>query len=429
MMYNKLLTLICFLLLVNCSEENLNNQESNFTYEYELTDDVLVHDQENVFNNLVLICPNGGKTPYLVDKGGNVKHSWSFETFLGNDFELLPNGKTLGIFKSTNPIFTFGGYGGIINLYDKHNDLEWTYEVSNDNEIAHHDVELLKNGNIMIMVWEKIEVDTHQNFGVDFDQPIYVEKLIEVNPETNEIVWQWRSWDHIIQEHDNNASAYGIVNQNPHKIDINYNLQSDGDFMHANGIDIDEANDLIYISVNFFSEIWVIDHSTTTEQASTSLGGNYNKGGDLIYRFGNPLAYGDTQEQRIFYRNHFPNLLENGVPGEGNILVYSNFGENNSSQSHVYELQLPDVLALEPGNVLPPEIVWSFTDENLFYSKISGADRLQNGNTLICEGDFGIWEVTPDKEVVWKYSNENLSSYWRCYGYYFGDSALETLGF
>jgi hypothetical protein len=198
--------------------------------------------------------------------------------------------------------------------------------------------------------------------------------------------------------------------------------------MHANGIDLDETNDLIYMSVNFFSEIWVIDHSTTTEQASTSSGGNYNKGGDLIYRFGNPLAYGDTQEQRIFHRNHFPNLLENGVPGEGNILVYSNYGENNSEQSHIYELQLPDILALEPENVLSPEVVWSFTDESLFHGKISGADRLQNGNTLICEGDFGVWEVTPDKEVVWKYSNENFSNYWRCYGYSFGDSALEFIG-
>ena len=387
----------------------------------------MVHDIENVYNNLVLICPNGGQTPYLVDKGGNIKHSWSLDTFLGNDFELLPNGKTLGIFKTTNPILGFGGYGGVINLFDQNNILEWTYEVSNENEIAHHDVELLKNGNIMIMLWEKIEVDTHQNFGVDFDQPIYIEKLIEVNPETNEIVWQWRSWDHIIQEHDINASAFGSVIQNPHKIDINYNLQDNGDFMHANGIDLDETNDLIYMSVNFFSEIWVIDHSTSTEQAATSSGGNYNKGGDLIYRFGNPLTYGDTQEQRIFYRNHFPNLLENGVPGEGNILVYSNYGENNSEQSHIYELQLPDVLALEPENVVSPEIVWSFTDENLFHSKISGADRLQNGNTLICEGDFGVWEVTPDKEVVWKYSNQNFPRYWRCYGYSFGDSALEFI--
>ena len=427
-MYNKLLLFICFFVLVNCNEENINSQDPNFTYEYELTEDVLVHDQENVYNNLVLICPNGGKTPYLVDKGGNIKYSWSLDAFLGNDFELLPNGKTLGIFKSINPAFSFGGYGGVINLFDQNNILEWTYEVSNEIEIAHHDVELLKNGNIMIMVWEKIEVDTHQNFGVDFDQPIYVEKLIEVNPETNEIVWQWRSWDHIIQEHDNNASAFGSVIQNPHKIDINYNLQSNGDFMHANGIDLDETNDLIYMSVNFFSEIWVIDHSTTTEQASTSSGGNYNKGGDLIYRFGNPLAYGDTQEQRIFHRNHFPNLLENGVPGEGNILVYSNYGENNSEQSHIYELQLPNILALEPENVLSPEVVWSFTDESLFHGKISGADRLQNGNTLICEGDFGVWEVTPDKEVVWKYSNENFSNYWRCYGYSFGDSALEFIG-
>ena len=61
--------------------------------------------------------------------------------------------------------------------------------------------------------------------------------------------------------------------------------------MHANGLDYDEANDVIYLSVYYYDEVWVIDHSTTTSEAQSSAGGNYNKGGDLIYRFGNPNTY------------------------------------------------------------------------------------------------------------------------------------------
>ena len=75
--------------------------------------------------------------------------------------------------------------------------------------------------------------------GVDFSSNIYTEKLIEVNPNTNQVEWEWRSWDHIVQEYDSNALNYDSVANNPQRININYNLKSDGDFMHANGLSYD----------------------------------------------------------------------------------------------------------------------------------------------------------------------------------------------
>ena len=111
-------------------------------------------------------------------------------------------------------------------------------------------------------------------------------------------------------------SIYGDLNSNPGKIDINYSLDNPpggnffdgGDIMHANGLDYDPLNDVIYLSVNYFDEIWVIDHSTTTEEAQSNSGGNYNKGGDLIYRFGNPTTY-NSLGNKLFDKNHFPNFL------------------------------------------------------------------------------------------------------------------------
>ena len=55
-----------------------------------------------------------------------------------------------------------------------------------------------------------------------------------------------------------------------------------------------------------------------------------------------------------------------------------------------------------------PEWFWSAVVEDLdleFFSPyISGAQRLPNGNTLICEGVHGrIFEVTPARDVVWEY--------------------------
>ncbi|KAG1657654.1 Cartilage acidic protein 1 [Nymphon striatum] len=105
----------------------------------------------------------------------------------------------------------------------------------------------------------------------------------------------------------------------------------------------DEVNDVVLLSVNFFSEVWVIDHSTSTEEAKGSTGGNYNKGGDLIYRFGNPEAYENEEGNRLFRNNHFPNLLKG--EDQGKLLIFSN--GNGLDQSTVFELELPTEYALE----------------------------------------------------------------------------------
>ena len=194
--------------------------------------------------------------------------------------------------------------------------------------------------------------------------------------------------------------------------------------MHANGFDYDDDKDVIYLSINFFNEVWVIDHSTSFAEAATSSGGNYGSGGNILYRFGNPLAYNNTAGEVRNDRNHFPNLLENGVPGEGNMLLYVN--GKTSGISTVYELEMPDSFTLIPNADNEPNVVWSYTNPAIFSGKISGAVRLNNGNTLICEGDFGFWEITPAKDIVWRYNGG--VNFWRCYDYEIADPALSGLG-
>jgi len=391
-----------------------------------LTDNVLVYESEKIHDHLSLLVKNGSTTSLLVDKQGNTLYEWNFETNLGNDFELLPDGKSIGMFKRSDPVVSFGGYGGVVKIFDEAGTEAWSYDYVNGNDIGHHDVEMLPNGNVIFLVWEEIDAAEVQAAGVDFDSNVYVETLIEVNPNTNQVEWEWRSWDHIVQEHDSNAPNYGAISDNPQRININYNLKPSGDFMHANGLSYDAVKDVVYISVNFFSEVWAVDHSTTINEASSNSGGNYNKGGDLLYRFGNPMAYNNSSGTRTFYSNHFPNLLKNGVPGAGNMLIYGNSGPDGLQQSTVYEMRLPEPYSLLPNTNNEPTTVWSFTDEELHFVRISGADRLGNGNTLICEGDFGMWEVTPDGDVVWKYESEPSS--WRAYGYEFGSPAVKHLG-
>jgi hypothetical protein len=329
------------------------------------------------------------------------------------------------MFKVFGPEIDFGGGGGTIKILSANSGVEWQYTYHSENYIAHHDVEMLPNGNVLFISWERVSQSLAQEHGANVSNDIFPESLIEINPTNNQIVWRWNSFDHIIQDVDASKPNYGSINDNPNLIDINYNSDiNNGDIMHANGIDYDEVKDVIYLSVNAYSEIWVIDHSTTINEAASNTGGNYNQGGDLLYRFGNPETYNNIGN-RLFYNNHFPNLIEKDVPGKDNMLVFVN-KDNGIEQSAVYELDLPETFNLLPNTNNEPGIVWKFTDQNMYSRIISGAVRLKNGNTLICDGSYGFWEITPDGLIAWKYNAQNTSM-WRGYNYYLDDDELSNL--
>ncbi|HZW62514.1 MAG TPA: aryl-sulfate sulfotransferase [Flavobacteriaceae bacterium] len=418
----KFIIITVSLFLYNC-----NTDDSVSSNPINLTENIEVYNQQLIDDSYVLAVENGGNASYLLNKEGERIYQWNFDTRLGNDLELLPNGKLLGIFKTQNNDISFGGAGGIIKILNSSSALEWQFTYASQNVMAHHDVEFLPNGNVLFIAWERVSALTAQAHGVNTSVDIFPETLVEVNPNTNQIVWKWSSFDHIVQDFNLNALNYGNINENPNLININYNSSSDdGNIMHANGLDYDEVNDLIYLSVNFYSEVWVIDHSTTTDEAASNSGGNYNKGGDLIYRFGNPETY-NSLGNRLFYNNHFPNLIEKNVPGKDNMLVFVN-KYNNTEQSIVYEIDLPDTFNLMPNNNNEPNIVWEFTDTDMYSRIISGAVRLENGNTLICEGDYGFWEITQNGEIAWKYNSQNVNL-WRGYDYKHNDSAINNLNF
>jgi hypothetical protein len=393
-----------------------------------VSDEVEVHVADKLENSLVLAVPDGGKEAYILDKKGGKLFEWAFDAQISRDLELLPDGKLLGIFQVDHPYFSFNGYGGLIRIINADGSVDWEFAYNSQGYLAHHDVEMLPNGNVIFIAWDEIKIEQAHAMGINATYHIYPESLIEVDPATNQIVWEWHSIDHMVQDTDPDLPNYGQINMNPQLINHNYHITDEkgGDIMHANGIGYDTFNDVIYLSVNEYSEVWVIDHSTTIAEVSSHSGGNYGKGGDLIYRFGNPEVYNNQNGTRLFDKVHFPNMLEGNEPGAGNLLVYVN-GPTNK-QSTVYELKMPAAFNLVADADNEPEVVWSFTDPDLFYQRISGAVRLDNGNTLICEGDYGFWEVTPENEVVWKFNGTGEQKYWRVYDYQPDDSAIVNLG-
>ena len=382
---------------------------ANFRALPQLTDEVLVYDYQRIDSLPIFVIENGGTQAYYLNKDGSKGDTYTFDLNLGNDITPEENGNLLGIFKPQNdPPFTFGGGGGILRELTPQGEVVWEYNTVNENEIAHHDLTKLPNGNVLTLIWERIPLAQAISLGASTTSDIFLEKIIEVDPSDNSIVWQWKSWEHGIQDFFEDQNNYGDLRTNLRKIDLNYNhTQANGDWMHANAITYDESRDLIFISVNFYHEVWAIDHSTTPQEAASSSGGNYGFGGDLVYRFGNPNTY-DGLGTAFLDNVHHPNFSNEA---HTQMLLFSNGG--TTEQSTVHEIRLPEPLSLDPDADNSPALIWNFTDPQLFNGKISGAVKLGNGNVLITEGDFGFWEVTQDQFVAWKY--DGIGNFWRAY--------------
>ena len=126
--------------------------------------------------------------------------------------------------------------------------------------------------------------------------------------------------------------------------------------------------DQIAVSVWAFSEFWIIDHGTTTAQAAGHTGGRRGRGGDLLYRWGNPRAYrAGTKADRKLFSQHNAHWIPKGLPGAGHLLLFNNGRERpDGSYSSVDELVLPadsqGRYTRQPGKAYgPDQPVWSYT--------------------------------------------------------------------
>jgi hypothetical protein len=370
------------------------------------------------YNGYTLFSPLIYTDTYLIDNCGKLVHSWTSSYKPGNSVYLLENGQLLRTGNSQNQNFqNAGGAGGIIELFDAQSNVLWSYTISDNNNLQHHDIEYLPNGNILAIVWTKkteseaIEAGRNPSSVTDY---LWSEKIVEINPENNEIIWEWHVWDHLVQDYDVNQQNYGVVSDNPGLINLNYYFGvGSEDWLHFNSIDYNPDLDQIVISVHNFHEIWIIDHSTTTIEASSHAGGNSGRGGDLLFRWGNPQAYDmGTVNDQVFFAQHDARWIESGYPDDGKIMVYNNGvnrpeGNYSSVDMIIPALNGNNYEVNTNGNYLPEALYWQYVanEPTDFYSQsISGASQLANGNVLICEGESGhFFEVTSDGDIVWDY--------------------------
>ena len=363
---------------------------------------------EEAFNGYTLL--NTGNTTYLMNNCGELVNEWS-PVRPNFHSKLLPNGNLVYITRS-NSI----------------QELDWdgneVYEVFNplpDSRLV-YEVIKMDNGNLLAIariLWTPQQfIDL--GYELSFTNPERVDIVVEIDPGSGELVWMWNITDHVIQERDPDANNYGSVKDNPQLLNMDaistFDWTSGESFM-INSFDYNPELDQIALSVRKMSEIVIIDHSTTTQEASGSTGGRYGKGGDILYRWGNPQNYGrGTADDRQLYFQHNPNWIKHGEH-KGKIMVFNNGLSRDVDRNDRYSsvpiinppidsqgnYMLDDSLAYLPES---PEIELGHPDPDpLFYSGYtSGAVMLPNGNTFVTIGaDDELLELNPEGDIVWFY--------------------------
>ena len=358
---------------------------------------------------------------HLIDTSGTIAHTWQTNFRPGLAAYLLEDGSLLRTIRVNSPINT-AGRGGGIQRFAFDGTLLWDFRYDGPGFLSHHDIEPMPNGNVLLIAWEDKTIAEATAVGRDpalissqVFRPDHIVEVRPTGPTTGDIVWEWHVWDHLIQDFDSNQANFGVVGDHPELVDINYPQSAAGtaDWNHANGIAYDPIHDWVVLSARRQDEIWFIDHSTTTAEAAGHTGGERGKGGDLLYRWGNPAAYrAGTAADQTLDGQHNPRFIPPGYPGAGNLTVFNNLFAPQSSA--VFELVLPlnaqGEFVLDPvtGRYGPVGPVWSYSAPGFFSAVISGAQRLPNGNTLICSGaQRRLFEVTSAGQTVWEHIANN----------------------
>ena len=430
-------------------------------YGSEIVGDILPGTDSRAFDGYTLVhdAAFGGQNAnriYLTDMNGETVHRWEPGRFQpeGAVAYLLENGLLLRTISSHHwlhdehyPV----GAAGTVQLLDWDSNVVWEYEMDvPEKHVIHHDVDYMPNGNILAIAYTAFSREEARSMGWDGEFPVnadtvWLDKVVELQPDlvdgSTEIVWQWNVWDHLVQDKFPDRPNFGDVESEVGKIDINY-LREDyvlfigGQMNHVNSVDYNAELDQIVLSSAAYGELWFIDHSTTMAEAAGDSGGRHGRGGDLIYRWGNPFTTGSgTLDEATLYWQHDARWITEGLPGAGNMLVYNNGTKRRldgtfdpeagmdfeNSYSDLVEFQLPIGADGLYDTGREPEIVWTWNadaSEGYFSPFMSGWDRLPNGNTIFVNAhNKQIIEVTSEGERVLDYEVPESGRMYRVYKY------------
>ena len=374
---------------------------------------------EESYNGYTLFAPGMSKTSYLINNCGEIINTWTSDynpgltCYLDSAGRLLRAGFDPGSFNG-------GGVGGVVEIFNWEGDLVWSYRIADQLQHQHHDIEWMPNGNILAIVWERITaqdaIAKGRNPSTIAGSGFWPDKIVEFKPIGSnevEIVWEWHLLDHVIQDFDASQENFGVIADHPELLDINLGSDRDGDWVHFNGLDYNPDLDQIVLSSRHLDEIYVIDHSTTTQEAQGHEGGRYGKGGDLLYRYGFAMNYGrGNSSSQYLGGQHDVKWIPPGYVNAGGISIFNNgLHRNFSSGDVIFPPIEPDgTYRIEDGQSYEPfGPSIAFTDSpanNLQTFTQGGAFPLPNGSMILCEANSGRFiEIDTLGQIVWEYVN------------------------
>lgn len=355
-----------------------------------------------------LYSVSGTSTTYLIDTNSTVFKTWTFASNAKTGYSsyLMPGGTLWRSVSNQGNTLNGGGMTGRVQKVDWSGTVLWDFTYSSATYCLHHDICPLPNGNILLISYDVKTPAEVAAAGSSFGGTVWSEKIIEVQPTgatTGNIVWQWQLWDHLVQNTNASAANYqtSIVNH-PELMNVNYSMQKD--WMHMNGIDYNPMLDQIAVSSHNLNQWFIIDHSTTTAEAASHTGGNAGKGGDFLYRYGNPASYGATGST-VLNVTHDAHWIPEGVPNAGRLVGFNNRGVS-STQSSIDQIDVPLLndynYSLTPGSAYTPSIYTQRHACTGYSSNMGNSQQLPNGNMLVCLATAGvIYEIDPTGNTLW----------------------------
>jgi len=400
------------------------------------------------FNGFALYNAQGSSTTYLIDENQNISHTWNMTTECNYTVQLKENGNLVRGTKYNNTsVFSSGNIAasaGQVQEIAPDGTIVWNYVYADNDHISHHDLTLVGD-NVLLTAYEKkssteLNAAGYNNANSEKWPTHFIELEHDGNGGVN-IVWEWHIWDHMCQDTDPNAPNFVTnISDNPELININM-IQAQGgpggggDWFHVNGVDYNEDLDQIVFSSRFASEIYIIDHSTSSAEAASHSGGNSGMGGDILYRWGNPSNYAMSGTQVIPNAVHDVRwITDDGRPNGGFLQIFNNSGVSNN-QSAIDGIETPwdantNAYLRNSGQPFSPSSYSTRYECAYSASGQSASDRMSNGNIYVNassgQGGAGVmYEVDELGNIVWGPYNAQSQKGFRYECDYPGIIALE----
>lgn len=334
-----------------------------------------------LINSSVLIVNNDGSVYFSKDIGSNLGAGLT-------DFKMHSNGlmsypKVLKNYQWT------GGAEVIHYVMDKSFAVVDSFQMGNGYVAETHDFQLLPNGHALLMAYYLIPVDLSKVVPGSHPNPYIDGAVIQELDSKKNVVFQWRTWDYI----NTNIIPWNLVPGNTQQI-INV--------FHLNSIRLDDDGNLLLGTPGMGLKV-----SWQTGNVLWIIGGVMNQ-----FTFTNVAqseALGDLG-------GHTFQRIDNG-----NILVLDN---SPFPWQQGYGLISSEVAEYKIDEVKKSaELIWKYKPDKIISGWHAGsAQRLSNGNTLICWGGPPIdnsiqlplvTEVTKSGEKVFElfYEGSELESY------------------